>query len=209
MFITLEGIEGSGKSTLAAGLADMLRRGGHDVLLTREPGGSDLGRKIRPLLLSVTEKPCPEAELFLFLADRAQHVKEVILPALRQGRFVICDRFVDSTTAYQGAGRGMDIRDLGSLNSMAVASCMPDITLIPDLPAEVGLARACRRNSAEGLTAGEGRFEAEELAFHERIRQGFRDIAAGSPQRVVLLDGTLAPAELLAAAFGEIVKRMR
>lgn len=173
LFISLEGIEGAGKTTLMQKMLAYFQSRGKEVLLTREPGGSELGKKLRSIILNAEEKICPASELFLFLADRAEHVQTCIKPALAQGKIVLCDRFIDSTVAYQGYGRGMDIAELEMLNKLATGGIKPDLTLILDLEPEVGLARANARNQELNLTVKEGRFEAESLAFHQKIRAGF------------------------------------
>ncbi|MCH5276985.1 MAG: dTMP kinase [Desulfovibrionaceae bacterium] len=204
MFLTVEGVEGSGKSTLLTALAVRLEARGTTVLRTREPGGCPLGARLRPLLLSADWTPDPNAELFLFLADRAQHVAEVIRPALAAGAHVLCDRYADSTIAYQGYGRGMDLEWLQRLNDCATGGLWPDLTLVLDLPAEAGLLRAARRNEAQGLSQTEGRFEAESLAFHERIRQGFLDRARRFPGRFRVLDAALPPPALADQAWAAL-----
>ena len=201
MFVTVEGVEGAGKSTLLNLLARELERRGNAFLRTREPGGCGLGASLRPLLLDVSSRLDSRAELFLFLADRAQHVAETIRPALERGEWVLCDRYADSTIAYQGYGRGMDIDRLQTLNDYATKGLWPDRTLLLDLPVETGLDRARTRNGREGLSASEGRFEAEEKAFHQRIREGFLDRAARWPERFQILDATLAPQQLLGQAL--------
>ena len=201
MFLTIEGIEGAGKSTFLGLLEDELVKRGVDFLRTREPGGCALGRQIRPLLLDASQKVSDRAELFLFLADRAQHVADTIRPALERGQWVICDRYADSTIAYQGYGRGMDPEELQKLNDYATGGLWPDITFLLDLPAEVGLRRALARNGREGLTQSEGRFEAEALAFHQRIRDGFLARAARWPQRFRVLDAAQTPDAIVAQAM--------
>lgn len=201
MFLTIEGIEGAGKSTFLGLLEDELVKRGVDFLRTREPGGCALGRQIRPLLLDASQKVSDRAELFLFLADRAQHVADTIRPALERGQWVICDRYADSTIAYQGYGRGMDPEELQKLNDYATGGLWPDITFLLDLPAEVGLGRALARNGREGLTQSEGRFEAEALAFHQRIREGFLARAARWPQRFRVLDAAQTPDAIVAQAM--------
>ena len=200
MFLTVEGVEGAGKSTFIGLLEDELRKRGVDFLRTREPGGCALGRQIRPLLLDVSQKVSDRAELFLFLADRAQHVADTIRPALERGQWVICDRYADSTIAYQGYGRGMDPEQLQMLNDYATDGLWPEITFLLDLPAEVGLSRALARNGREGLTQSEGRFEAEALAFHQRIREGFLARAARWPERFRVLDASQSPEDVAAQA---------
>ena len=201
MFLTIEGIEGAGKSTFLELLEAELVKRGVDFLRTREPGGCALGRQIRPLLLDASQKVSDRAELFLFLADRAQHVADTIRPALERGQWVICDRYADSTIAYQGYGRGMDPEELQKLNDYATGGLWPDITFLLDLPAEVGLGRALARNGREGLTQSEGRFEAEALAFHQRIREGFLARAARWPQRFRVLDAAQTPDAIVAQAM--------
>ncbi|MCF8104834.1 MAG: dTMP kinase, partial [Desulfohalobiaceae bacterium] len=184
MLITFEGIEGCGKSTQCRRLFaffEKTRPG--SAILTREPGGSRLGRKLRSILLDPANTGlCFEAELFLYLTDRAQHWTEVIKPGLQAGRLVIVDRFIDSTLAYQGYGRGMDLATLKDLNDLAVQGTRPDLTVLIDLPAESGLRRALTRNRLLEQ-ADEGRFEAEELPFHHRVRQGFLELADKEPGR--------------------------
>ena len=204
MFLTIEGIEGAGKSTFLGLLEDELVKRGVDFLRTREPGGCALGRQIRPLLLDASQKVSDRAELFLFLADRAQHVADTIRPALERGQWVICDRYADSTIAYQGYGRGMDPEELQKLNDYATGGLWPDITFLLDLPAEVGLGRALARNGREGLTQSEGRFEAEALAFHQRIREGFLARAARWPQRFRVLDAAQTPDAIVAQAMKDL-----
>ncbi len=182
LFITLEGVEGSGKSTQARHLADYLRGRGFDVLCTREPGGAPIAEKIRDLLLDPAHRELsPRAELLLYEAARAQHVDEVIRPALETGRVVICDRFADSTTAYQGAGRGLQADSLELLHGWATGGLRPDLTLVLDLPPEEGLRRA-------GRVRRRDRLEQEPLDFHRRVREGFRELAEREPDRVRLLD---------------------
>ena len=201
MFLTVEGVEGAGKSTFIGLLEQELTERGVAFLHTREPGGCALGRQIRPLLLDAGQRVDARAELFLFLADRAQHVADTIRPALESGQWVICDRYADSTIAYQGYGRGMDVEELQRLNDYATDSLWPDITFLLDLPAEIGLGRALARNGREGLTQSEGRFEAEALAFHQRIREGFLTRAARWPERFRVLDATKTPEGIVAQAL--------
>ena len=182
VFITLEGIEGSGKSTQIRKLAERLP----SALVTKEPGGTPTADKIRAILLDTREKIDPVAELFLFAASRRQHVMEVIRPTLAQGRVVLCDRFTDATLAYQGFGRRLDLDRLRWLNEWATDSLRPDLTLIFDLPEEVGLTRARSRNSAAPVD--EGRFELEDLRFHRRVREGYLALALEDPQRYVVID---------------------
>jgi len=197
MFITLEGIEGCGKSTQIRLLQQHLTDRGLRVVLTREPGGSDLGMRLRSMLLHQhSANLTPLSELFLYLADRAQHVAEVIKPALARGEVVLCDRFADSTVAYQGYGRGLDTQLLDSLNQMATAGCVPDLTLILDLPVETGLRRALTRNDLDGQSMSEDRFEAESPAFHQRIREGYLLLAALHPKRCLVVQADCAPEQV-------------
>ena len=190
MFITFEGVEGSGKSTAMKAVAAWLKEQGRDVLCTREPGGTALGATLRTLLLDTRNKNItPGAELFLYLADRSQHVAEVVRPALAAGRVVLSDRYADSTIVYQGYGRGFLPQELHKLNDVAVDGLWPDRTLVFDVDPAIGLARANTRNNLEGTALSEGRFEAEELAFHERVRQGFLQWAARYPKRFRVIDG--------------------
>ena len=207
MFITLEGMEGSGKSTLLRGLAGRLAAGGRDVVSTREPGGSALGKQLRALLLCAESDVVPEAELFLFLADRAQHVAQVIRPALNRGAVVLCDRYIDSTLVYQGVGRGFDPARLRLLCDMATGGLWPDATLVLDLEVTAGLGRAASRHQADNSFAAEGRFEAESLAFHQQVRQGFVRLAAQEPERFSVLDALRTPADVLEAAWKALAGR--
>lgn len=202
MFITFEGIEGSGKSTALQGLAAWLHEGDHGVVITREPGGSRLGRTLRSILLDLGNTDITrEAELFLYLADRAQHVAQVIRPALDEGMVVLSDRYADSTVVYQGYGRGLDPLMLRQLNDVAVAGLWPDLTILFDLEPEVGLNRALARNMRDGNHAAEGRFEAESLAFHSRVREGYLTWAALHAGRYRVVDATQPPE----AVVGEVI----
>lgn len=198
MFISFEGIEGAGKSTAIKYLAGFLEGAGFDALCTREPGGCALGRNLRSILLDArTRDLSSRAELFLFLADRAQHVAEVIRPALDEGQIVLCDRYTDSTLAYQGYGRGLDTEYLRRLNQAATGGLQPELTLLLDLPVRCGLMRAGERNQQEGLVVVEGRFDAESLNFHERVRQGFRALAEEEPERFAIIDAAQPPEDVV------------
>jgi dTMP kinase len=177
-FITLEGIEGSGKTTQLQRLQSHLCNAGHQVVVTREPGGCSIADAIRTLLLDPgNDSIVPQAELLLYSAARAQHVARLILPALEQGKIVVCDRFADATTVYQGAGRGLDMTQLEAVNRFASKGLTPDLTLLLDYPVEEGLHRARVRNQSASL-ASEGRFELESFAFHRRVRQAYLELAA-------------------------------
>ena len=198
MFVTFEGVEGAGKSTALKNMARELGQEGADVLVTREPGGSGLGKALRTLLLACNSQITPDAELCLFLADRAQYVAEVIRPALAAGKVVLCDRYADSTYAYQGFARGMDLGRLRLLNDAVTGGLRPDLTLVFDVPEEEGLARARARNQSEGTEVSEGRFDSETLKFHAAVRGGFLKLAAAEPQRMRIIDSTACRADVLA-----------
>ncbi len=182
MFITFEGPEGSGKSTQIRRVAALLP----DAIVTKEPGGTPIADRIRAILLDSGSTLDPVAEMFLFAASRRQHVMEVIRPTLTRGGVVLCDRFTDATLAYQGFGRRIDLDRLRMLNAWATDALTPDLTLLFDLPEEVGLARARSRNA--GATTDEGRFEAEDLRFHRRVREGYLALAVAEPQRFAVVD---------------------
>jgi dTMP kinase len=189
LFITFEGGEGCGKSTQSRALYIRLKRRGVPVLLTMEPGGTALGRCIRNLLKKqVDVAVSPEAELLLFNASRAQLVEEVILPALKKGLVVICDRFSDSSTAYQGFGRGLDINAVKSVNRFAAKGLEPDLTILLDIPPADGL----QRKSG----GAEDRFERELTEFHRRVRRGYRRMAISEPGRWLVIDGRLPRKEI-------------
>jgi len=182
LFITLEGPEGAGKSTNREYLAERLRERGVDVLLTREPGGTPLAERIRELLLDPSDEPmAADAELLLVFAARAQHLQQVIRPALAKGSVVLCDRFTDATYAYQGGGRGLSIERIAQLEQFVQGELRPDLTLIFDLPIEIGLARAAARGRLD-------RFEQEGRGFFEAVRQAYLQRAEQAPQRYRVLD---------------------
>jgi dTMP kinase len=184
-FITFEGIEGSGKSTQARRLAEVL---GPQAVLTSEPGATAFGRQIRALLLAPEMKGAilPDAELLLFLADRIQHVGEIIRPSLKDGRIVICDRFTDSTIAYQGYGRGLPVDRIRALSRALLGDLRPDLTFLLDVSVEAGLKRVGTRGASD-------RFESEQQAFHQRVRDGFRALAIEDPVRWVSIDAEQDP----------------
>ena len=208
MFITFEGIEGCGKSTQAARVRKWLFDAGKRVVLSREPGGTAIGRSLRGILLdSGNNHLCPGAELFLYLADRAQHVHEIIKPALDGEIVVLVDRFADSTLVYQGFGRGLDLHVLQSINELAVDGISPDVTFVLDVPPEIGLSRAKSRNGRRGTAQTEGRFEAEPLDFHARIREGYLQLATRNKERIQVLDGT-ASEDKVFAAIQQVIEDM-
>ncbi len=205
-FITFEGIEGSGKSSQISLLADHLRSKHRTVTFTREPGGTPIGDQVRKILLDPQNKALdPSAELLLYAASRAQHLTEVIRPALERGDLVLCDRFSDATIAYQGYGRGLDLAMIHALDRLVTAGMRPDLTILLDVEAAVGLARARGRNDLQGLGA-EARFENEALAFHERVRQGYLVLAREAPERMQIVDAALTPL-LVQEKVREIVDR--
>ena len=204
-FITFEGPEGGGKSTHIKRLAERLKSLGHEVLLTREPGGTPTGEAIRGILQHEQsgEAICPEAELLLFEASRAQLVRTVILPALKRGAWVLCDRFADSTTAYQGYGRGFDIETILLLNSQAIGECIPDLTILMDIDVLAGRERLTQRNLAMNTTSD--RIEREAADFHERVRAGFLALAKRWPERIKVVNVKREP-DVVASDIWQHVK---
>lgn len=188
LFITFEGIEGCGKTTQIGLLTSFLERLHRPFLLTREPGGTGVGEQIRQILLSSENVGIePMAELYLYAAARVQHIRQVISPALREGKLVICDRFADATLAYQGYGRGMDLAWIEEIHARTMENVKPDLTFLLDLPVEEGLRRALKR--MEKHSVKEDRFEKEALDFHRRVREGYLILARNQPRRIVALDG--------------------
>lgn len=207
VLITLEGGDGSGKSTQARALTELLQAAGYSVLLTEEPAGSGLGRAIKGIFERMAagdtaSSMTPEAELFLFEAARAQHVEEVIRPALERGEVVVCDRFCDSTLAYQGHGRGLNLDHIRACNHIATGGLKPDFTLVLDVPPEVGLARAdTQAPDTEAPEKIRDSIGQEPLAFHQRVRQGYATLSGKEPERMVTLDGTLSTTALTEVAW--------
>jgi dTMP kinase len=200
MFITFEGIEGTGKTTQITRVKEYFEAQGREVFLTLEPGGSRIGKELRKMLLHVDSKDiAPTAELFLYLADRAQHIAQVIKPELEAGKVVLCDRFADSTVVYQGYGRGLDTSVLQQLNEVAVDGLWPDLTVLLDIDPEIGLKRATLRNLEEGKAKEEGRFEAEHISFHNRIREGYLTWAAINHKRIKVANADGTPDEVFAS----------
>lgn len=193
-FITFEGVEGSGKSLQLAFTARYLRSCGLEVVTTREPGGTAFGLELRRILLD-THGPArvPAAELLLYLADRVQHLQQVVEPALVQGRWVLSDRYHDATLAYQGYARGLGI-DWIQETARPLRLRIPDLVVLLDLPVDLALARARHRNHSEQST--QGRFEAESLAFHQRVRDGYLQLASAFPNRYAQVDATGTPDEV-------------
>ncbi len=203
MFITFEGIEGSGKTTQIELLIPVLEAKGYECISTREPGATRIGEKIRAILLDSSHtNMLPITELLLYEADRAQHLREVIEPALAANRVVVSDRFFDATTVYQGYARGFDLKLIEQMHDMVVGKMKPDLTLILDLPVDVGLKRAWQRISNQSNSVREDRFEKEDLVFHEKVRQGYLTLARLEPERIRVIDASRDPA----TAHKEIVE---
>jgi dTMP kinase len=203
-FITFEGSEGCGKSTQIRSLVEHLQGRGLEVVFTREPGGTVVGEKIRHLLQHDPESAnlTDESELLLFAASRAQLVREVILPALEAGKWVVADRFFDSTTIYQGVGRGLDLAAVRSINEFAIGAAMPDLTLLLDLDAATGHARAVKASGAK-----EDRMESQPLAFFESVRRGYLELASAEPERIAVIDASAGIAEVTDAIYDLIKSR--
>jgi dTMP kinase len=194
MFITFEGIEGSGKSTQIARLIPVLESKGHECLATREPGATKIGERIRAILLDADHTAIlPITELLLYEADRAQHVREVIEPALEANKVVVSDRFFDATTVYQGYARGFNLKLIQDIHVMVLGYLKPDITLVLDLPVELGLKRAWQRIRNRDAGPREDRFEKEALAFHDKVRRGYLTLAALEPKRFRVVDASRDP----------------
>ncbi|HUA08599.1 MAG TPA: dTMP kinase [Candidatus Acidoferrales bacterium] len=202
MFVTVEGIEGCGKSTLVAGLEERLRAAGREIIVTREPGGTPTGDAIRQIFLEPGLRIAPLTEALLINASRAQHVLDLIEPALRRGAIVLCDRFVDSTLAYQGYGRGIDLNFLRELCDVATGDLVPNLTFVLDLPVAVSRERTAFRDKGAA-----DRMELETPEFYEWVRRGFLDLAHRS-QRYRVLDATKPPEELAAQAYALLTEVM-
>ena len=197
-FITFEGIEGCGKSTQAQRLADRL---GGRAVVTREPGGTAIGRAVRQVLLDPANRGlAPTTELLLYFSDRAQHMAEVVRPALAQGRVVVCDRHVESSLAYQGYGRGLPLPAIRALAELATGGLRPDAIVLFDVPVDVGLARARRRGAQD-------RLEAERVEFHERVRAGYEELLAQEPARWLRVDGRGSPDAVFESLWRALVGR--
>jgi dTMP kinase len=201
-FITFEGIDGSGKSTQLRLLGNFLRANGCDALLTREPGGTALGVRLRAALLDAMEEVDPLTELLVFAADRAQHVRRVLRPALNAGKVVFSDRYADATVAYQGAGRGFSPELISQIVQLATEGLKPDLTLLFDLSIDESINRTSRRTS--GRSSGRDRLDVEKADFHERVRDAYLQIARAEPERVKLID-TSGPVEYTQDCLKEIV----
>ncbi len=204
MFITFEGIEGCGKTTQVRRLVRRMEDKKIPVVSTLEPGGTGIGNKIRRILLDVRHKNLlPLTELLLYAADRAQHVEEVIRPALKEGKWVICDRFFDATVAYQGIGRGQDMEWIETLNAWVTQGIRPDRTFLLDCPVELGLERAQSRNR-DHSNQDQDRFERERADFHAGVRQGYLELARANADRFVVIDATQTEERLEQEIFGHL-----
>jgi dTMP kinase len=202
LFVAFEGGEGAGKSTQIDRAAAALHADGHHVVTTREPGGTPLGKQLRHLVLDPDGEVTPRAEALLYAADRAHHVATVVRPALAAGAVVLTDRYVDSTLAYQGAGRGLRVEDTRVLTDWATEGLLPDVTVLLDVDPRAGLARAGARSRPD-------RLEAASLDFHEAVRAGFLALAAAAPARYLVLDAALGPDDLARAVAAELRRRLR
>jgi dTMP kinase len=209
MFITLEGIEGSGKTTQMAHIARFLEQHGRTCVQTREPGGTPIGEKLRAILLDPANRHlAPGAELLLYTADRVQHVQEVVAPALDAGHTVLCDRFFDATLVYQGYARGLDRGLIQTLHDLLLDGLRPDLTLLLDLDPALGLRRAWRQLDSGSRGAGESRFEKEALAFHDRVRAGYLELARAAPERIAVLDAAQSEAAVREAIFDILTRHL-
>ncbi len=191
-FITVEGIEGVGKSTNIDFLSGLIEKEGIEVVRTREPGGTPMAERIRGLLLEHGEEALPDtAELLLFFAARSLHVANTIRPALEAGKWVVCDRFTDASRAYQGDGRGLDMERINTLARWVQEGLEPDVTLLLDAPADIGMGRAARRGASD-------RLESEEISFYERVREGYLTLARAEPERFAIIDASQSLADVKA-----------
>jgi len=204
ILISFEGSEGSGKSTQIGLLAERLEQEGSQVVLTREPGGTPLGEEIRHLLkhADAGNGMCPETELLLFAASRAQLVRELIIPSLEAGKVILCDRFLDSTTVYQGVARQLSEDPVQTINNFAVGEALPDITVVVDVPAEIGMQRIRRR-----VSDLPDRMEQENIEFYQQVRQGYLLLAKEMPERFFVVDGTQPVEAIQDAIWGELSRR--
>ncbi len=204
VFITFEGVEGSGKTTQLRRLAERMP----SAIVTKEPGGTPIGDRVRAILLDPQSTGMDATtELFLYAASRRQLVSELIRPALARGELVLCDRYTDSTLAYQGFGRLLPLDELRTLNDWATSRLVPDLTLLFDLPEEVGLRRARSRNDASASLQDESRFEGEDLRFHRRVREGYLSLAASERKRWAVIDGDGPPGEVFERMVAELKQR--
>jgi len=191
MFITQEGIEGCGKTTQIRNLSTYFNNRGLPVVVTREPGGTAIGKKIRTILLNPESRDLvPTAELLLYMADRAQHIHSLIKPCLAEGKIVLCDRYFDATLVYQGFARGLDTRFISDLHRLVFKNLKPDITFLLDLAPRIGLARAWKQLDNGTRSGTESRFEEETISFHEKVRAGYLELADLDPERIRIIDAS-------------------
>jgi len=191
MFITLEGIEGCGKTTQINLLSTFFENRGQPCVVTREPGGTAIGKEIRSILLNPSSKDLvPRAELLLYMADRAQHITTLVKPCLAENKVVLCDRYFDATVVYQGCARGLDTRFICELHRLVLEDFKPDITLLLDLSPRIGLARAWKQLNSGARSGSESRFEEETLGFHEKVRAGYLERARLEPERFRIIDAS-------------------
>jgi dTMP kinase len=205
ILISFEGSEGSGKSTQIALLAEQLQEAGHEVISTREPGGTEIGEQVRNIIVhnSRGDEMCAETELLLFAAARAQLVRELIAPSLIKGTFVLCDRYIDSSTVYQGVARNLSLDPVQQINKFAVGNVLPDLTVVLDVPTEVSLARI--RQRASDLP---DRMERENIDFYRKVREGYLLLARSLPRRFFVVDGTLPEDKVRRLIWAEVKKRI-
>jgi len=204
VFVTVEGVEGSGKTTQLALMADWLRKSNFEVVLSREPGGTPFGREVRKILLDPQGPDrLPVSELLLYLADRYEDVNSLIIPAIKEGKVVLCDRYHDATIAYQGYARGISLELIKSISEL-IGVIKPDLTFLIDIAPEVALQRAKKRNMASTQSMSENRFEEESLLFHRKVRNGYLMLAQKEPDRFVIIDGTMTADNV----FSVIKKKM-
>lgn len=200
MFITFEGIEGSGKSSLIAQLKKYFKSSKLEAFFSKEPGGTDLGKEIRKILLNPKYSFDPTSELLLLLADRAEHVQKIIRPNLQKNKLIFCDRYLDSTFAYQGSGRNLDKKIIKEMFKV-LDFPIPDLTILLDVPVQIGLSRARKRNKLD-------RFEKEDLNFHENVRRSYLDLAKNDSTRIVIFDSSISEEELFKKAVNLIKSRI-
>lgn len=200
MFITFEGIEGSGKSSLIAQLKKYFKSSKLEAFFSKEPGGTDLGKEIRKILLNPKYSFDPTSELLLLLADRAEHVQKIIRPNLQKNKLIFCDRYLDSTLAYQGSGRNLDKKIIKEMFKV-LDFPIPDLTILLDVPVQIGLSRARKRNKLD-------RFEKEDLNFHENVRRSYLDLAKNDSKRIVIFDSSISEEELFKKAVNLIKSRI-
>lgn len=206
-FLTIEGVEGAGKTSQVSNIISYFEKRGDELLATREPGGTYVADQIRTLLVeSHGENLEPLSELLLYNAARIQHLKRVVRPALAAGQSVLCDRYTDATVAYQAYGRELSLGTVSQINDWATAGLMPDLTLVLDCPPDIGLARSKARLAQEG--SQEDRFEEEALAFHERVRQGYLELAEHQKERMVVIDATPSADEVTEAIHKVLEARL-